>query len=422
MDSAELLDLDVAAIRAAGHQDVLGRLEAQARMIAAQMAAVVADCEQTGAFKADGFRSINRWVAAVTNCSEPETRRKVRHAKLVSNLPHAAKVWAAAEIGTCQIDEIARLLVHLRAGAHVADSEHLLTDQAAVLRHADFLTVTQRWQSYADPDGHLLDHEHSHATRRVDIREDPTGIRFLISGDTISATGMRHVVDVFTRAEREADWDRVVAEHGDRARPGLLPRTLRQCRYDALQRIIQLAAGVGTNGTPITEPLVNLVIDEQTFNDAVRRMAGVEPATADPSSSTTRRCQTIDGLPIDPRQAVVAAIEGRVRAVIIDSTGRVLHLGRTQRLFNKATREAVMLAQPRCGWLTCLVRAMFAELDHRHDWDHGGLSDVENADPHCGHHHRFKHRHNYTITRDHHGTLHIWRSDGTEVAPLQLPR
>lgn len=54
--------------------------------------------------------------------------------------------------------------------------------------------------------------------------------------------------------------------------------------------------------------------------------------------------QTTDGRYLPPEDIVIEAIFGRVRLVVTDERGAVLHMGHTQRLYVGALRQAVMLA------------------------------------------------------------------------------
>jgi hypothetical protein len=86
------------------------------------------------------------------------------------------------------------------------------------------------------------------------------------------------------------------------------------------------------------------------------------------------RCETGDGVPIDPDTALRVILEGLVRFVIHDDAGVPVHWGREKRLFTGAAREAVMSLFHRC---------------------------------------RNK---GFNVERDRLGLWHTYRSDGTEVS------
>ena len=127
-----------------------------------------------------------------------------------------------------------------------------------------------------------------------------------------------------------------------------------------------------------------------------------------------RRCETDRGVPITPAEALAAAIAGQVRRIVVDSTGATLAMGRKQRLFTGAAREAVLLAAHHCVWPGCRVPSSACEADHLMPWAHDGPTDVSNAAPLCTRHNRFK-VHGFTVWRDDHGGWHALRPDGSEI-------
>jgi hypothetical protein len=134
----------------------------------------------------------------------------------------------------------------------------------------------------------------------------------------------------------------------------------------------------------------------------------------DPGDLLRRRCETDRGVPITPAEALAAAIAGQVRRIVVDSTGAILAMGRRQRLFTGAAREAVLLASNHCVWPGCRVPSAACEADHLTPWAHDGPTDVSNAAPLCTRHNRFK-VHGFTVWRDDHGGWHALRPDGSEI-------
>jgi hypothetical protein len=54
------------------------------------------------------------------------------------------------------------------------------------------------------------------------------------------------------------------------------------------------------------------------------------------------------------------------------------------------------------------------QADHTTDWQHGGLTDVDNGKPECGHHNRLQSL-GFRVLRDDNGHWHTYRPDGTEI-------
>jgi hypothetical protein len=200
-----------------------------------------------------------------------------------------------------------------------------------------------------------------------------------------------------------------------------LPRTHAQRRFDALYEIFRIAGLVldghqRPSGSP-AEPLVNLVVDATTFAEALRRCFGEDVDPVDPANVRTRRCETDRGVSVDPLDAVLAAALGRVRRVVLDADGRVTEVGRAQRLFRGALRDAVLLQHHRCCWPGCTVPASRCQADHLTEWRRGGRTAADNGGPLCDTHNLFKSRHGYTIRRDPGGRYRTFRPDGSELGP-----
>jgi hypothetical protein len=270
----------------------------------------------------------------------------------------------------------------------------------------EFRIVARRWQDLADQDGASRAHTWAH---------DHRDARVHLVGDQV------YIDEVFSRfcdAEFLADWDQARRDHGEQACAAKLARTPRQRRFDALLAMCTAAAESGRAGQ--IEPLVNVVVDLDTFEYHLKRAVGVDVEPLDPASVDQRRCETIDGHQLDPDDVLVAAVIGHVRRVVLDSSGVVVDLGRKRRLFTGAARDAVLLGDRWCIWPGCDLRSGRCQTDHSQPWNDGGPTASHNGGPECGHHNRFKQR-GYKTWRDPTGRWHIQRPDGTEIGYFANP-
>ena len=306
-----------------------------------------------------------------------------------------------------------------RARHHLADSIRLLLEQATILRFEDFGVVCRRWEALADEDGAHRDHTRAHDERRASAGFVGGRFHLEATGDHLAGAVMSEILERFEQAQFHAEWDQLRERLGDSACPALLERTPAQRRFDALQTIFTTAATA--QGAPRQgEPLVNLVIDAESFERQLSAGPERRCQPADPSTVLVRRCETADGVAVDPAAVVAAALSGQVRRIIMDSCGRVLDVGRRRRLFTGAARDAIRLTRRRCCWPGCHVPVGRAQLDHTVPWVEGGVTDVDNGGPLCGRHNRFKNR-GYRTHRDRAGDWHTFRPDGSEIAPLRGP-
>jgi hypothetical protein len=197
-----------------------------------------------------------------------------------------------------------------------------------------------------------------------------------------------------------------------------LERTDRQRRFDAVLAMIVAAAASG--GAGVIEPLVNIVVDQTTFEHHLRRAAGIDVEALDPATVAGRRCETASGHQLDPLDVLAATVIGHVRRVVFDTAGVVIDLGRRRRLFTGGAREAVLLGDRWCSWPGCDLRSGRCQTDHSQPWAHDGPTRPDNGGPQCARHNRWKQR-GYRTVRDEQGRWHTYRPDGTEIGQPDTP-
>ena len=88
--------------------------------------------------------------------------------------------------------------------------------------------------------------------------------------------------------------------------------------------------------------------------------------------------------------------------VVLGGKSRVLDLGRKRRLHDEAQRLALATHHDSCAVAGCERPFAWCEIHHKESWLHGGPTDLDNALPLCGHHHRRAHDDRFDLRR--HGT------------------
>ena len=92
---------------------------------------------------------------------------------------------------------------------------------------------------------------------------------------------------------------------------------------------------------------------------------------------------------ITATQARRLACTAGIIPAVLDGTGQVLDLGRTQRIFNAPQRKALRLKHPHCQTEGCDIPATWCEAHHRQPWSRGGRTDHRDGMLLCNwHHHR----------------------------------
>ena len=116
----------------------------------AVIASVVARCDSSLHYLADGHRSVKQWTMAMTNCSPHEARLRRGTARVFDLMPGARAGMLAAPVGVAQVHELARLAANPRCREHLPASEHVLLDAARTLPFPDFRRVVAHWESLAE--------------------------------------------------------------------------------------------------------------------------------------------------------------------------------------------------------------------------------------------------------------------------------
>ena len=403
---SSLLIPEVEAVRAMSpaQLEALAReLDGVRRAAESALATLVQRVEESGAFRRDGHRGARAWGMAACNWSLPEAGRFVKAGHLLARFP------SAAGMGVAQLHALAGVAANPRVSPHLDAAEELLVGQAAVLDFSDYSCLLRAWEAAADPDGAHADHERAHREREATLSQVGAKAYLHAQGGAVSGAHLKEVFEAFVHAEFLADWEAGVAIHGDKMSVSLMARTERQRRFDAMLAVFAAAAGSGVLAN--FEPIVNILVDQATFEHALVATLGGEPTPLDPS--VPHRCETADGVQLDPFDVLIAAAVGHVRRVVLDSSGVVVDLGRKQRLFTGPLRDILLALARHCFGPGCHHPPR--QVDHVLPYSQAGPTTSRNGGPACGHHNRWRSRHGYTVRRDQHGHWHHYRPDGTEV-------
>ncbi len=387
-------------------------LDRQRRIIEAQIATFVNQIAHTGLSRSDKHRTPKSWGKAACNWSGSEAARFVKAGAMLATFDTAATLAADGGLGVAQMHALAAVTGNPRVKEHLADGEAQLVGQATVLDYDDYVVWLAEWERTADADGAHDDTERCHRNRKANA--SIVGDQFFLDATCGTAQGVqiKEILDAFTQTEWAADWEAGLVTHGDAMCPHLMERTDTQRRMDALLAIFLKAADAQTEptGSGFT---VNIVVSQPVFEHHLATMLGQDLAPLDPNQPG-HRCETNTGVAVDPYDMLVAAAMGHVRRVVMDSAGVVTDMGRKQRLFTGALRDAVLMHSRRCVWPGCHRPADQCDADHVLPWANAGPTSTRNGGPVCGHHNRWKAT-GYRTWRDPQGHWHHYRHDGTEI-------
>ncbi|MFK7927625.1 MAG: HNH endonuclease signature motif containing protein, partial [Myxococcota bacterium] len=226
----------------------------------------------------------------------------------------------------------------------------------------------------------------------------------------MQGTAMQEILQQYVQAETLADWEKARAEHGDTATAGDLPRSDAQRRADALWQIFQDAATNPNSPVPVGF-CHNIVWSHDTYFEMARRFDGHKPQPIDPD---LHRCETLDGVQLDPTEAFANSIENKVRRVVTGAKSAVIDLG-VARGFTGAARLAVQLDSDTCIWPGCAAPTTGCDVDHLHEHAKGGTTNPANGAMMCSRHNRFKHNKRIRVWRDPSGEWHLQHPNGTPI-------
>jgi hypothetical protein len=418
--------VDLEPLSAEEELALVGRLEQLRRRLDAGTDRAAGHLDRSGAFSLDGHKSAKGALKAIGRLSGAEAHGRIQTARALRDLPLVAAVYEAGRVPVAHVRVLARVASNPRVAEHLAGGDALFAHHAAVLGFDDFVAAVREWERLADADGADQGADESHARRRAGlVRSDINGSWSLDgSFGALQGAVMGEVLDRYERAELLADW----ADARDRVGPGALvgdlARTPAQRRADALYAIFVRAGAAPADATSL-EPLVNIVIDQRSFDEALRRAAG-EDIEADPNDDLEhRRCHSVDGTPLHPADVLATAFVGHVRRVVVDARGTVIDLGTRRRLFTGAARDAALLQallrSPgglRCLWPGCDAHGGGLQVDHREPARNHGPTNVDNSDAYCGFHNRIKER-GFRPEPQPDGTTTIHRPD--DAGPITPP-
>lgn len=133
--------------------------------------------------------------------------------------------------------------------------------------------------------------------------------------------------------------------------------------------------------------------------------------------------------PVPPEVARALAAGGTWRRLVTDPLGHeVLDVGRTRYQPTAAIADHVRERSGTCVRPSCSAPARTCDLDHRHEWQDGGVTSVDNIDAVCKRDHRVKTIGSFVVARASDGSYawttptghgYLRRTDATVVT---LPR
>ncbi len=403
-------------------RDLLAGLEVGARRIDAARVTVLGQAQRSGLHQVDGHASAKVLVRHACRLSGSEALRRERLEDTLRHLPLVADAYRAGTIGSEQVDLVAKVYRNDRVRDALVEFQPEVLVLATECEYPVFESVLRQWERATDQDGPEPKDDKAHKNRSFSLSQDPETLAWKVKGSLgpLQGAKVNNLLRRLADREREQDLVAARAEHGDSTCAADLERTEAERWADALARMADLAASADPDAQgPGTEHVV--VWDSDTYLSTVHRVTCTDPhcdAEAHASNKwydpSTYKCQTIDGDPLEPVEAMLDSFHHHVRVVLVTG-GQPTHVGSRRRLFTGRNRLAVKLQSPTCLWPGCWVPTSVCEADHAHPHASGGKTQPENGIPLCGRHNRWKQK-GYSTGRDPDtGRWRTYRPDGTEI-------
>ena len=238
----------------------------------------------------------------------------------------------------------------------------LLVDMAEGVRFETWAAQVRDLLRAADDDG---GHDPSPTDNRLTL-DDGIDASVHLDGDLVGdwATTVRHAIE-FT-ADRL--FERYVRDR-DQAPGDLEIPSRSSLRAMALVELCRQGIAAGTAG-PAPAADVTLIIP----------------------SNDPRDVRTVDGHRLPGHSADILCCDPTVRALVIDSLGVPLDLGREIRLANRDQRRAVHRRDGGCVFPGCDAPVTWTDVHHVIHFAHDGPTDIHNLACLCRHHHGVVHR------------------------------
>ncbi len=407
---------------------VLKAIDREQRRLHAAYVEVMNQIDRRGLHRTDGHANVRVQARHVSKLSGGEAFARNQTMKMFRGLPPIKQALWAGTIGIEQVQLLARVYANPRVQGAMELRQERFLHQAATMHFAMFETRVREWERLIDEDGAPPKAEVTHEKRNAKMSQSPIDLDWEFTARFGPLQGMR-VNDIFQQyidAEWQADWEKTVAEHGDAASVALMPRTPAQRRADAFEQMCVDAAGAPASAVP-TGFCHNIVWSAETYEEMLRRFAGAEPRPMDPD---TFRCETPDGVQLDPTEAAANSLLHSFRRVVVNAASVTIDAGR-KRLFDGVLKDLVGIQTgTTCVWPGCCVPVTRCETDHLREHSSGGRTNPGNGAPLCGRHNRWKQKRvppgtrlgseangGYRVRRWPDGTWTTTRPDGSTINP-----
>lgn len=296
-------------------------------------------------------------------------RHAVETARLADSLPDSPETWAAFDDGA--------------------------SERARTLTPAKFVVAARALRERVHADSLEQRHARAARDRGVWVTAELDGmatLSALLPADRAHAAMAR--VDRFARHLRATPDEE---------------RTLAQLRADTLADLLDGADtvdGTRAGSAPTTAPSPDLAAPHTPTacaRPAPSRASIVVTVPALTLLGGDDGPATLDGygpIDLDTARRLAGGATSWTRLLTHPLSGAPLALDRTSYRVTAALRRWLGVTSPTCVFPGCARSARDCDIDHLTAWAEGGMTDADNLEPECRHHHRLRHESRWSPSRD----------------------
>ena len=400
----------------------------------AVIATRLARIEASGAALNEGWSSSTRWLQTTCGRSEREARASLGRARVLRESFRPTQLaWLAGEASgdavreiVAQVGRAARVLPHEQREAGIAMAQDIVLPVARVGTVADVNTVIDGLKLGIDPDGARQAEIDAYDDQFLTFTAVGAGVdvKGYLSHETAAMvqTVLGQIVNGWYRSGSLAPQD--AGYEGETDAQRRRRQRLRRSHLSAvaLENLAERALGgefVGSHHG--VAPHVTLTVDLNLMSNqlgaqlhvpgmessttvctqSAQRMlcdAGVTAVVMDGTSEPADR--SVDGRPNGSSAGASGGVSdgaSDIAARLLSESRRVLWVGREHRTVPPRLRRALEVRDRHCAYPDCRVDVSRCHAHHVVEWEHGGLTDLDNCILLCQRHHRSVHEGGATI-------------------------
>ena len=366
-------------VGAGASREELGQVAETLRRMESQMSSL--KCDLAGQLsRTDGGAGAGEVLRDRLGVTDHQAKHLSRVARRLEEMPNTRAKLESGEITLQNASALAAAAGE--CGSKRVDEDRGLLAEAAASNPDDFRKRSRRWANSRNPDRGEELLERQKKQRKAHLfwsKELEMGILHA-EMDYISFGQVRQALDKHTDLLRRDD-------SGGEVHPDDI-RTNEQRRADAL---VELLTGRRAH---TLEPLS---VGEGKPGSVPTRVVVVADLGLLDGSRPDGSCEILGTGPVPLSVLGNLSPDSSVCGIIFGGKGRVLWLGRKQRLGNRAQRLAAAVRDKGC--VRCDAPVHRTELHHLRDWYDGGPTDIDNLVSLCGPHHRELGEHNRELVK-----------------------